>query len=185
MKSFDYEKLSKIISHALRHEAKTYNLSLDKQGWVLLSDLLCALKSKGIEADEKRIRKMIDQSNKKRHQILNGKIRAYYGHSKENIVFKNPSDPPEFLYHGTLQNNLKSIFEIGLIPMQRQFVHLSFDEKTAKTIAKRNTGEWIILKILAKEASMNGTIFYKEENNIWMCNSVMPKYIIVHGTNRN
>ena len=36
----DFERLSKVISHALRHEPWLYELELDKSGWVLLDQLL-------------------------------------------------------------------------------------------------------------------------------------------------
>lgn len=68
-----------------------YNLNLDNQGWVLLSDLVIALNSKGIQVDEFDINKMVELSEKKRHQILNGKIRAYYGHSLEDKILKYPA----------------------------------------------------------------------------------------------
>lgn len=111
MDSIDFIRLSKTVSHALRHEPQSYNLNLDNQGWVLLSDLVIALNSKGIQVNEFDINEMVKLSEKKRHQILNGKIRAYYGHSVENKILKYPVEPPEFLYHGTTQNNLIDILK--------------------------------------------------------------------------
>ncbi|MES1159396.1 MAG: RNA 2'-phosphotransferase [Bacteroidota bacterium] len=97
MNSTDHIQLSKIVSHALRHEPQSYNLKLDNQGWVLISDLAFALNSKGIAVDENVIIEMVEQSEKKRHQVLNGKIRAYYGHSVENKILRYPVEPPDFL----------------------------------------------------------------------------------------
>jgi putative RNA 2'-phosphotransferase len=137
MNSIDFIHLSKTVSHALRHEPHSYNLNLDNQGWVLVSNLVNALNSKGIHVDEDSIIKMVELSEKKRHQILNGKIRAYYGHSLENKILKYPVEPPEFLYHGTVQNSLINILKKGLLPLNRQYVHLSIDRSTAGIVGSR------------------------------------------------
>jgi len=178
MNTIDPIQLSKIVSHALRHEPWSYNLNLDYQGWVLLSDLVIALNSKGIQADENSIIKMVELSEKKRHQILNGKIRAYYGHSLENKILKYSAEPPELLYHGTVQNRLVSILEKGLLPMKRQYVHLSIDRSTAELVGRRRKGELVVLTIKAKEAFLDNIKFYKEENGVWLSNVIPSKYII-------
>ena len=177
MNPIDFIKLSKTVSHALRHEPRSYNLNLDSQGWVLISDLVFALKSKGIHVDESGIFEMVNLSVKKRHQILNGKIRAYYGHSVENKILKHPIEPPMFLYHGTKKDSLNAILEKGLLPMERQYVHLSVDKKTAEIVGSRRKGELVILKVKAKEAFSNDIKFYKEENGIWLSESIPSKYI--------
>ncbi|MBK7988191.1 MAG: RNA 2'-phosphotransferase [Ignavibacteria bacterium] len=171
-------QLSKIVSHALRHEPQSYNLNLDNQGWVLISDLVIALNSKGIQVDEFGINKMVELSEKKRHQILNGKIKAYYGHSVENKISKYPAEPPEFLYHGTVKNSLKNILEKGLLPIERQYVHLSIDRITAEIVGRRRKGDLVILTIKAKEAFLNNVQFYKEENDIWLSDLIPSKYIV-------
>jgi putative RNA 2'-phosphotransferase len=176
--SIDFIRLSKTVSHALRHEPQSYNLNLDNQGWVLLSDLVIALNSKGIQVNEFDINEMVKLSEKKRHQILNGKIRAYYGHSVENKILKYPVEPPEFLYHGTTQNNLIDILKKGLLPMKRQYVHLSIDRNTAEIVGSRRTGDLVILTIKAKEAFFNNIQFYKEENGIWLSEPIPSKYIV-------
>ncbi|KMQ67374.1 hypothetical protein ACM39_13095 [Chryseobacterium sp. FH2] len=174
----NFEQLSKTVSHALRHEPQFYNLELDNQGWVLLSDLVFALNTKGIRVDENLIITMIEQSPKKRHQILDGKIRAFYGHSTKKRILKNSAEPPDFLYHGTIQSSLNSIMEKGLLPMDRQYVHLSLDERTAGVVGSRKDGKLVILKVNAKEAFLNDVQFYKEENGIWLSDPIPTKYIM-------
>lgn len=178
MKSINFIQLSKTVSQALRHDPQSYNLNLDNQGWVLLSDLVICLNLKGIHVDSKAIIEMVEQSKKKRHQILENRIRAYYGHSIESKIIKYLSEPPELLYHGTIQNNLNSILELGLLPMDRQYVHLSIDEETAKIVGSRRVGDIVILKVKAKEASRNHIQFYKEENGVWLSDAIPSKYIL-------
>ncbi len=177
MNKIEFIQLSKAVSHALRHEPQSYNLNLDTQGWVFLSDLVFALNSQGIQIDESEIIEMVESSEKKRHQILNGKIRAYYGHSLKDKILKCSINPPKFLYHGTIQSNLNSILEKGLLPMGRQYVHLSVDEKAVAILGGRKKGDLVILKVKAQEASLNHVQFYKEENGIWLSDPIPSKYI--------
>lgn len=175
----DNAKLSKIISHALRHEPHLYNLTLDSDGWVSLSDLIISLKNKGLNVDEKIIINMVEKSEKRRHQIINGKIRAYYGHSLTEKIIKNKEIPPDILYHGTISTSIDSIMVKGLLPQQRQYVHLSMDMETAQKVGARRNGDVKILSIKAQEAYTKGNInFYKEENSIWLSDAIPSKYII-------
>jgi putative RNA 2'-phosphotransferase len=91
---------------------------------------------------------------------------------------KHQIEPPEFLYHGTTQSSLNSILEKGLLPMERQYVHLSFDERTAEIVGSRRNGELVILKVKAKEAFINHIKFYQEENGVWLSDLIPSKYIV-------
>ena len=175
----DHVKLSKTISHALRHEPQLYNLILDEAGWVYLDLLIDALRAKGWNnlqlAD---ILSIVEKAEKKRFQILDGRIRAYYGHSVEEKIVKQQQVPPEVLYHGTSADSVSSIMDQGLLSMSRQYVHLSEDTATARIVAgRRKNSETSILTILARQAYDDGTPFYREENGIWLSEPILPKYI--------
>lgn len=53
------------------------------------------------ELSEQDLHVMIEKSDKKRHEILDSKIRALYGHSFPQKILKDPKAQPEILYHGT------------------------------------------------------------------------------------
>ena len=80
---YDYANLSKEISHALRHVPWEYELEMDENGWVPIEQLLDALHKteKWNNIIEEDLSKMIEMSEKKRHEIKDGNIRAFYGHS--------------------------------------------------------------------------------------------------------
>ena len=70
------EDISKEISYALRHNPQQYGLVLDEQGWVSVDALISALNRQGRfkSLSVSDIEKMILVSEKKRHEMRNGKI---------------------------------------------------------------------------------------------------------------
>lgn len=139
----DYLNLSKEVSYALRHAPWEYELELDSEGWVSVEQLISSLRNsdeKWNTLTEDDLVKMIDLSEKKRHEIKNGKIRAFYGHSIPMKISKEIGYPPKYLYHGTSINYLDDIKSNGLKPMSRQYVHLSEDVETATLVGNRKKG---------------------------------------------
>jgi putative RNA 2'-phosphotransferase len=133
-------ELSKAVSHALRHDPSSYGLALDSEGWVKVQDLVAALGNRHSDwenLDEERLQEMIDRSSKRRHEILNGKIRAIYGHSTPDRVVKQAAVPPALLYHGTDSDAAAKILSEGLKPMTRQYVHLSRPAHCPRTRASK------------------------------------------------
>lgn len=88
------------------------------------------------EVTENELSKMVELSDKKRHEILGGKIRALYGHSVPQKIQKENSIPPSILFHGTKRELVQQILSEGIQPMGRQYVHLSVDIDTAKIVGK-------------------------------------------------
>ena len=174
-------ELSKEISYALRHAPGEYNLEMDEDGWVSMEQLLKALqkkeKWKNISADD--IVGMIEKSEKKRHEISNGKIRAFYGHSIPKKILKKAERPPQILYHGTARRFVDSIKREGLLPKGRQYVHLSQDIETACSVGKRYDDRPCILKISAETAWNNGVRFYLGNEKVWLADMVPHEYIEV------
>jgi putative RNA 2'-phosphotransferase len=100
----DPVQLSKTVSHALRHEPWLYELELDEEGWVPVEELLDALRVEKFEwasLTEADLAEMIEHSDKRRHELREGKIRSLYGHSIAGKLLKQLTAPPEVLYHGT------------------------------------------------------------------------------------
>ena len=173
------EKLSKEVSYALRHAPWEYELEMDEEGWVPVAQLLDALhrakKWKNIcEAD---LNEMIERSEKKRHEIKDGKIRAFYGHSIPMKILKEVKMPPDILYHGTARRFEQSIMENGLLPQSRQYVHLSQDVETAENVGKRHDDKPCILVIDAKKAWDEGIRFYLGNEKVWLADAIPSKYI--------
>ena len=177
----NYLELSKEISYALRHVPWEYELELDENGWVSVKQLLTALNEsdKWENVTVEDLEYMIENSDKKRHELVEGKIRALYGHSIPKRIAKEITEPPAILYHGTARRFLESIEDIGLLPKGRQYVHLSNDIETALQVGKRHDDKPVILEINAKKAWDEGIKFYLGNDKVWLADNIPSKYIKV------
>lgn len=175
----NYNDLSKEVSYALRHAPWEYELEMDEEGWVSVSQLIDALRNdqKWSDVNVDDLKKVIELSDKKRHEILGDKIRALYGHSVPMKIHKDEQKPPQFLYHGTARKFVKPIYEKGLLPRARQYVHLSQDMETAIQVGKRRDEQPIILVIDAAKAYKQGVKFYHGNEKVWLADFIPAEYI--------
>ena len=172
---------SKTMSYALRHRPEEFGLVLDKEGWVDIKTFCAALAGHkdGVSLTEEDIAQIIAGSEKKRFEMSNGKIRATYGHSVESRIEFTPSVPPPVLYHGTSNRALDSIRKDGLLPMNRQYVHLSSDVATARKVGERHGKNPVILTVDAAKMHADGMKFFHSANDgTWMCENVPFRYIV-------
>lgn len=175
-----YSDLSKIVSHALRHEPWLYELEMDDEGWVNIDMILPSLRllnSEWKDLSEKDLVEMMQQSDKQRFSIEAGKIKALYGHSLPGQLIKTPATPPLELFHGTSSEYIDNIHCNGLLPMKRQYVHLAIDIETARQVGLRKDKNPIILKIFAKTAHDFGIKFYEGNTHVWLAHEVPAKFI--------
>jgi len=176
------KRLSKTISHALRHKPEEYGLTLDAEGWVEVEDLLAALRKKRsnwCHASLADITTIMAESEKQRFELHAGRIRAFYGHSTVEKVEKQPVTPPALLYHGTTAQAAAAILKEGLRSMKRQYVHLSTDEQTAHVVALRRTSKPVILHIDALKAHEQGINFYAGNEDIWLADPIPATFISI------
>lgn len=171
--------ISKFLSYILRHQPEAIGLYLDKEGWAVIDNLILCSAKKGYVLDYALIRNTVDNSDKKRFTISDDRlrIRASQGHSSQqvNIDYKEKV-PPCFLYHGTTKRFLSTIREQGLLPMSRQYVHLSVDENTAILVGQRH-GKPVVLKINTLNMYEQGFKFYQAENGVWLTGQVPYEFI--------
>jgi len=176
----DNVRLSKAMARALRHAPEDYGLELDADGWASVEDLLAALMEhrtawQRLTLDD--IHGVVENSSKKRYELKNGMIRAYYGHSIEQHPHSEPEQPPKLLYHGTKRAALDAILRDGLKPMNRQFVHLASELETAGIVAARHKGDSVMLAIHAAEAHQNGVLFYHGNESTWLAEFIPAQFI--------
>lgn len=179
MKKLDDVKLGKFLSLILRHKPETIGITLDKNGWADVKELIEKIKLSGRYIDMEILEKIVRENNKKRYSFSENKekIRASQGHSIEVELNLKEMTPPTILYHGTATRFLESIREKGIIKGNRQYVHLSKDIETARNVGKRH-GEVVILPIDIEGLKKIGHKFYLSENKVWLSDDIPSKYIL-------
>ncbi|WP_419869322.1 RNA 2'-phosphotransferase [Chryseobacterium sp. CT-SW4] len=178
MNEKETKRISKFLSLILRHEPETINLSLDKNGWAEVKELLEKSAKKKMNITFEELEEVVATNNKKRFAFNEDKtrIRASQGHSIEIDLALVPQQPPEFLYHGTAEKNISSILEKGIEKRNRQHVHLSSDKETAMKVGMRH-GKPVILTIRTGKMFEDGISFFFSDNKVWLTDYVDAKYI--------
>lgn len=178
MNELEKKKISKFLSYVLRHHPELINLNLDENGWADVNELISKSTndSQGFTFEE--LNEIVETNDKKRFIFNEDKtrIRANQGHSIEIDLALKSQQPPEFLYHGTAQNNVGSILEKGIEKRSRQHVHLSQDKETAAKVGMRH-GKPTILTIKTGKMFEEGIEFYLSDNEVWLTDFVDAKYI--------
>lgn len=168
-------ELSRLVSHALRHEPWLYELELDDDGWVSVDALLGALRegsSTWADVDRAVLERMVADSPKRRHEIVGDRMRALYGHSVPGRLRKERGLPPEQLFHGTSSVAAHEIAQVGLLPMGRQFVHLSVDSEVAMQVGRRKASAPVLLRIRSAEAYSAGVVFWIGNEAVWLADHI-------------
>lgn len=174
----DLKHISKFLSLVLRHKPEVIGISMDSEGWVDVKELLekCSAQKRYINLQ--LLQQIVNTNDKQRFAFNHDhtKIRASQGHTVEVDLKLEPTEPLEYLYHGTVAKFIDNIKETGLRPMERMHVHLSKDLETAVKVGSRR-GKPVILKIKASEMNKDGHAFYVSANGVWLCEAVPAKYI--------
>ena len=178
-------KLGRLLSLVLRHRPEKIGITLSEGGWISTDVLINAVNlyqekmGKAPNASLEDLRKVVATSDKKRFALSENEecVRANQGHSIDIDLGLNPIEPPEFLYHGTGEQFIDPIMHKGLLKMERHAVHLSADTETASKVGSRK-GRAIILKVLTGQMHIDGHVFFRSDNGVYLTEYVPPKYIM-------
>jgi len=173
-----FEKTSKLISDWLRHKPEDAGLTIDDFGWTSIDELLKALHSRNITVTLPELLQLNNSFDKIRWEIdeAGNRIRATHGHSFPVLLEDKVEIPPETLYHGTALKNVPKIASQGLLPMRRQFVHLSETVETALSVGERH-GKPVIVEVEAERLAKDGWRFYRTSDNVWLTSAIPIKYM--------
>lgn len=168
---------SRYLSYLLRHHPEEKGLTLDKEGWCNVDQLLEAL---DIYMDE--LEEIVNTNTRYVFNENKTKIKAAHGHSVK-VEYRNEKVPPDVLYHGTAKRFKDIIKKEGLKKMTRDAVHMSESYNDARMVGSRHAGGslamTIVFKIDAKKMHKDGYSFYKSEDGVWLTDHVPGKYLIV------
>ena len=124
-------RVSKLLSLMLRHRPEEFGVEVDRYGSADLEAVLAALQGRDADLQMGDIESVVYDSEKQRFEITEGRIRARYGHSFDIDLGIDSVEPPEYLYKGVDPQEVDRVLEEGLKPVDRQYVHLSFEADVA------------------------------------------------------
>ncbi len=171
-------RVSKYLAKHLRHAPHKIGLALQPGGWVSVVDLLIAARNHGFPISYDDLVECVKTNDKQRFAFNESGdlIRANQGHSVEVDLQLKEREPPETLYHGTVEWFLSSILKEGLVRGKRHHVHLSKDVETASKVGSRR-GKPVILKVDAGRMHRDGHKFYLSANGVWLTAAVPTGYL--------
>ena len=172
------KSIGKFLSLILRHEPSKIGIQLDANGWADIEELIQKCGKHHVSFTREELDEIVETNTKKRYSLNEDqtKIRANQGHSIAVDLEFISQEPPAFLYHGTADRFLPSIYSEGIKKMNRQHVHLSRDKETATAVGSRH-GRVVVLTILARKMQEEGLLFYCSANGVWLTDYIDPKYI--------
>jgi putative RNA 2'-phosphotransferase len=172
---------SKFLSLVLRHQPERIGLTLDKNGWVKVNELMTAMQNDYPGFSLIDLDSIVETNDKKRFEfdVTGERIRACQGHSINVDLGLTRIVPPFTLYHGTAQRNLTSILETGIEKRSRTHVHLSETIETAESVGRRY-GVPIVLTVRARAMHTDGHQFFQSTNGVWLTDAVPAKYLVAH-----
>ena len=178
-------KVSKFLSLVLRHRPESVGITLDRQGWASVTELLRAFESHGFRLTPEELREVVHANDKQRFSLSPDGllIRANQGHSVEVELGYEQRQPPPVLYHGTAERFLPSIREQGLVKGRRHHVHLSEQVETATAVGRRY-GKPVVLRIASGEMHREDHRFFRSANGVWLTEHVPATYITFGGDRR-
>lgn len=171
-------RLSKTLSYVLRHRPDAVGIMLDEAGWTDADELIDALIAGGTRTSREQIDEVVQTNPKRRFEFSadGTRIRARQGHSVPVDLGYEPVEPPAVLYHGTAERNVESILAHGLHKAKRHHVHMSTDRTLMIEVARRH-GAPVLIAIDAARMHGDGHTFFKTENDVWLTDTVPPKYL--------
>lgn len=173
------EALSRFMSYILRHHPDEFGLTMDEEGYVSFPDFLhsVARQRKWRFLTKEAVEQLVNGEEAERFEIQNNKIRCRYGHSMKTRIQYPEIDPTGDFYFGTTRKTVSKILEEGLLPIGRQYVHLSNSVEEARAVGSRHEKDPVILVIRGTAAHEDGIRFYRATESITLANEIPPDFI--------
>ena len=170
--------VSKFLAKHLRHAPDALGLTLRPGGWVSVDDLLAASERAGFTISYDELIECVETNDKQRFAFddTGDLIRANQGHSVAVDLHLEEQEPPDLLYHGTVERFLAAILAEGLQKGKRHHVHLSKDTETARKVGARR-GQPVLLRLDAGTMHAAGFRFFLSANGVWLTDSVPAAFL--------
>ena len=184
----DNKKLTLVgrkIVKLLRHTGLQYGLDFDASGYVSVEQLNSCSFIRYLRLSRNDLDWIIENNNKQRIGYNEDRthIRCHQGHSgsilqllDSNQIYRLVIDSSEIIpcMHGTYNENLKGIYNNGLLPMNRHMVHMTKRRNFFRKSIQ------VVIHIDVIPAMVDGMKFYVSYNGVILTNGIdggiSPKY---------
>ena len=174
-------RVSKLLSLMLRHRPEEFSIQVDGYGFADFDAVISALKKQDADIEAGDVEALVYRATKKRFEIVDGRIRARYGHSFAMELGTEPVEPPEHLYKGASVSEVEDILTRGMKPVDRQYVHLSFDADVALRLAGNRRGPGAVIRVDARKAVEDGIQFFDCGPTI-LAREIPPEFLAAEDT---
>jgi len=174
----NHERLTRKLAYMLRHQPEEFDVEVDKFGYADLEDVLDALSEEldeDIEVED--VTEAIEAGDRPRYEIVDGRIRALYGHSIA-VDPGEPTEPPEELYLGMGSRDADRASKSGLNAGRRRFLHLTTSEDDAKEMGRRAAPEYAVVTVFAHDAWEDGVSFY-DRKSLFLSDAIATDHLEV------
>jgi putative RNA 2'-phosphotransferase len=172
------ERISRFLTYLLRHRPKEYPLVFDTHGFAEWRDIVEMVQERFYDVTEEQIKDVVTDSEKKRFELRDDKVRATYGHSFPVDFGAEFKEPPPKLFFGTARDLAQSMLRHGLKPRDRQYVHLSVSAEEAEAVARRHDPAPAIIIVDAQSAHAEGVRFH-QSGPLFLVDFVPAKFLSI------
>ncbi len=173
-------RLSRLVALVLRHRPDEVGLRLDEGGFVAVEALSEALATQpGWDSLTASDLVALAQADPRRYEVLDGRIRARYGHTVSVERPGEPALPPEWLYYGASPAEAAGMAETGLRPSGRQHVHHSVTPQAALEVGRRHAPDAIVVVVFARQAAARGVEFRRAGPALFLTGVVPAEFLLL------
>lgn len=172
--------LGRVLAGVLRHFPEKFKLEMDNNGWIVISNLINAIRTRSSQYHWFRphhLLALVETDPKGRYEIRDNLVRATYGHSIDVDLDLPTDDIPDKLFYPTTREEVELLLETGLKPSDRKKVHLSLTTEDAENAGKVRVPNPIILEIDAKGSIESGNKIFHAGTTVFITEEIPPEFI--------
>ena len=180
MNDRELDHLGRVLTGILRHFPDRYGLTMEKQGWVALPQIVRAISQRHPAYHWLRVQHLVaiaETDPKGRYEVRDDRIRATYAHTVEVDLDLPTHNIPERLYYPVTADEATIVLEVGLKPSDRRKVHLSKTAQDAHSAGSVRTPSPVILEIDAGRARAAGIVIMQAGKTVFLVDQVPPEYL--------
>ncbi len=180
MNEHELNRVGRIMAGVLRHFPDKFGVDMDAQGWVEIDQLVQRMREQKDRlhwVKAYHVEAIVATDPKGRYQSDGEQVRATYGHSMPLDLDLPTDEVPDELFYPVTEEELDVVLERGLLPTDRQKVHLSSTYDNAVAAGERRAEAPIILVVDATKAQESGCVIAQAGKTVYVTDHVPAEYV--------